>query len=88
MYIAPKSLEISKTNQNGKSENWPSTNQKPKVRLSSSSENWLGRWAYSEKVRRSGTWNSEYVDDPYEMTITDLEEMERNVKKLRTPSAT
>jgi len=54
----------------------------------SPSENWLGRWAYNEKVRRSGMWNSEYVDDEYEMTITDLEEMERNVKKLRTPSAT
>jgi len=45
------------------------------------SESWLGRWAYSEKVQRSGMWNSEYVDDAYEITIPDLEEMERHAKK-------
>jgi len=45
------------------------------------SESWLGLWAYSEKVQRSGLWNSEYVDDAYKMTISDLEEMERHVKK-------
>jgi len=54
----------------------------------SPSESWLGRWAYSKKVRRSGMWNSEFVDDAYEMTISDLEEMERNVKKLSASSAT
>jgi len=52
------------------------------------SETWLGRWTYSEKVQRSGMWNSEYVDDAYEMTMSDLEEMEKAVKKLSASSAT
>ena len=52
------------------------------------SESWLGPWAYSEKVQRSGMWTSEYVDDAYKMTISDLEEMERHVKKMSASSAT
>jgi len=52
------------------------------------SEGWLGRWAYSDKVQRSGMWNSEYVDGRYEMITSDLEEMERHVKKVSASSAT
>lgn len=29
------------------------------------SGDWLGRFAYSEKVRRSGMWNSDYVNETY-----------------------
>lgn len=38
------------------------------------SNNWLGKFAYSEKVRNSGLWNSDYIfDHSLKMTTTDLE---------------
>jgi len=38
------------------------------------SNNWLGRFAYSEKVKNSGLWNSDYVfDQSLKMTTIDLE---------------
>ena len=32
---------------------------------------WLGRWCNREKVRASGLWNSEHVDDTYEPALLD-----------------
>jgi len=52
------------------------------------SQSWLGLWAYSQNVQRSGMWNSEYVDSAYEMTMSDLEEIERHVKKSSASSRT
>ena len=52
------------------------------------SQSWLGLWAYSQNVQRSGMWNSEYVDGAYEMTMSDLKEMERHAKKSSVPSRT
>lgn len=34
-----------------------------KCSICSPSSGWLGKWAYSEKIRSSGLWNSDYVDD-------------------------
>lgn len=31
------------------------------------SKSWLGQWAKSEKVRNSGLWNSNHVDDSFDM---------------------
>jgi hypothetical protein len=36
------------------------------------SEKWLGRFAWSIKVRESGLWNSNYVNSPWKMTESDL----------------
>jgi len=44
------------------------------------SNRWLGLWAYNEKVKSSGLWNSDYVDEPYEMTPSDLEKFEGYAK--------
>jgi len=45
------------------------------------SESWLGQWAYSEKVKRSGLWNSRHTDNSYIMTLLDLEKLEGYAKK-------
>ncbi|MFC4908912.1 hypothetical protein [Actinomadura gamaensis] len=44
------------------------------------SPGWLGMEAANENVRRSGLWNSEHVDDPYDPTFLDA--MEARVKAL------
>ena len=36
------------------------------------SSTWLGRFAWSEKVRRSGLWNSQFIDSPARLTANDL----------------
>jgi hypothetical protein len=36
------------------------------------SEKWLGNFAWSEKVRRSGLWNSNFVDSFKRLTEEDL----------------
>jgi len=42
------------------------------------SDNWLGKFAYSEKVRNSGLWNSDYVfDRRQKLTTIDLEIFKR-----------
>jgi hypothetical protein len=35
------------------------------------SNEWLGRWAKSEKVSRSGLWNSNHVDEDYDRGFLD-----------------
>lgn len=42
------------------------------------SEGWLGRFARSDRVRRSGLWNSDYVEAPYEAQFLDV--LDRCVK--------
>jgi hypothetical protein len=45
------------------------------------SESWLGKWTYSEKVRNSGLWNSDYVFDQNKiLTTKELEELEKIIK--------
>jgi len=39
------------------------------------SEGWLGRFARNEKVRRSGLWNSDYVDSEKRMDVNDLKRL-------------
>lgn len=34
-------------------------------KIDPSSDNWLGRFCKNEKVQRSGLWNSDHVDEPY-----------------------
>lgn len=41
------------------------------------SEKWLGNFARSEKVRRSGLWNSNFVDSPARLTEKDLMRLEQ-----------
>jgi hypothetical protein len=36
------------------------------------SPEWLGRWARSEKVSRSGLWNSNHVDENYDPNSLDI----------------
>jgi hypothetical protein len=43
------------------------------------SRNWLGRFAWSEKVRVSGLWNSDYVDSSNRLTEKDLQRIEELV---------
>ena len=45
------------------------------------SDGWLGRLAWSEKVRRSGLWNSNHVDSENRMDINDLERLRRLVRR-------
>lgn len=45
------------------------------------SENWLGKFAWSIKVRESGLWNSNFVSSPRKMTESDLALIERRVKE-------
>jgi hypothetical protein len=45
------------------------------------SPNWLGRYCPREKVRRSGLWNSNHIDEHYDPTF--LGELERMVEGLR-----
>ena len=46
------------------------------------SEEWLGRWAKSERVARSGLWNSNHVDEQYDPAFLDV--LERLVLEMRT----
>ena len=41
------------------------------------SEGWLSRFAWSEKVRRSGLWNSNYVDSENLMDSNNLERLKQ-----------
>ena len=43
------------------------------------SDRWLGLYAYNEKVRSSGLWNSNYVYGQYIMSLQDLKTLERLV---------
>jgi len=45
------------------------------------SEDWLGRFAWNEKVRRSGLWNSDHVDSENKMNSKDLERLNQLVKQ-------
>jgi len=45
------------------------------------SEGWLGRFAWSEKVRRSGLWNSNYVDSENKIDVDDLESLKQLVRQ-------
>jgi hypothetical protein len=47
---------------------------------------WLGRFAYPEKVRTSGMWNSEFVDGPAGDTV-DLTELRRLAAASRPSGA-
>ena len=47
------------------------------------SEKWLGRFAWSERVRKSGLWNSDYVNSPARLTERDI----RRLKKLVSTSS-
>lgn len=55
------------------------------------SPQWLGRYAYSDKVRSSGLWNSNYVGGPDEMSPEDLrvfgELVSRTLGRLPKPGA-
>ena len=44
------------------------------------SEGWLGRFAWSERVRRSGLWNSNYVYSENRMDVSDLERFRKLVR--------
>ena len=37
-----------------------------KAPLDAPGENWLGRWCNRERVRSSGLWNSNHVDEHYD----------------------
>ena len=45
------------------------------------SEGWLGCFAWSERIRRSGLWNSNYVDSENRMDVNDLERLIQLVKQ-------
>jgi len=41
------------------------------------SEKWLGRFAWSGKVRRSGLWNSDFIDSVARLTEKELKRLEQ-----------
>ncbi len=45
------------------------------------SENWLGRFAWSIKVRTSGLWNSNYVNSSRKMKESDLALFEQRIRE-------
>ena len=45
------------------------------------SEGWLGRFAWSEKIRRSGLWNSNHVNSENKMDVDDLERLKQLVRQ-------
>ena len=45
------------------------------------SDNWLGHFAWSEKVRKSRLWNSNFVDSSKRITEKDLERLEHLIRK-------
>lgn len=47
------------------------------------SKEWLGRFAWNEKVRRSGLWNNNFVDSLNKMTGEDLERFEQLVLETK-----
>lgn len=50
--------------------------------LDAPSPGWLGKFCDRERVRNSGLWNSNHVDEPYDPSLPD--ELERLVRSLRT----
>lgn len=40
--------------------------------LDATSENWLGHYSLREPVNRSGLWNNNYVDKPYDPTFIEV----------------
>jgi hypothetical protein len=42
-----------------------------KTPLDAPSENWLGRWCNRDRVRASGLWNSNHVDERYDLAFLD-----------------
>jgi hypothetical protein len=51
-----------------------------------SSENWLGRFAWSIKVRECALWNSNYVNSSRKMTESDLILFEERVRETLSMS--
>ncbi len=45
------------------------------------STGWLGRFAWSKKIRKSGLWNSNYVDSENKMDAEDLERLRQLVRQ-------
>lgn len=52
------------------------------------SNNWLGRFAWSEKVHRSGLWNSEFTDSLERLTEKDLKRLRElaSMSSIKYPS--
>ena len=48
----------------------------------SPSEGWLGRFAWSERVRRSGLWNSNHVESENRMDANDLKRLKQLVRQM------
>lgn len=48
------------------------------------SENWLGRYSDRERVRHSGLWNSNHVDESYDPAF--LDELERLTSEMGDPA--
>jgi len=46
------------------------------------SKSWLGQYAWSEKIRKSGLWNSNHVDSENKMKASDLERLKQLVKQI------
>ncbi len=49
------------------------------------SEDWLGRWCPRERVRASGLWNSNHVDDAYAPAFLGV--LHRLVRRMDAPDA-
>lgn len=45
------------------------------------SDNWLGRFAYADKIKASGLWNIQHVDSNAVLALSDLPISENNIKK-------
>jgi len=45
------------------------------------SKGWLGQYAWSEKIRKSGLWNSNHVDSENKMKADDLERLKQLVNQ-------
>lgn len=43
-----------------------------KVKVDSTSLNWLGKYAWSDKIKISGLWNVDYVDQDYDQDFLNL----------------
>ncbi len=52
------------------------------------SENWLGRWSPQERIRRSGLWNLDYVDDFTDDRFLDVfaEYVDRTIRHVELPA--
>lgn len=47
------------------------------------SQDWLGWFAWSEKVRKSGLWNSNFINSPARFGEKDLTRLEQLAKESR-----